>query len=250
MRGWNTAMLVVLFFLRPFLCGAEALTPKQELEHSLTSPDVVEDLKTPNGPSFKILPDGNWQLLGQGSAGYDTSDADEAREAEISAAATAKSNLITFLQQQIDTDEVVTEIFNKTKRTSTMTPAKTVVTEKSKAMADGKASMVDTQKSIEATPAAQGVSIESIKSRAKWMRTSASQVVSGLLTLETRKIPRAGGVGGDVTVVVGVSSKSMALAKSIKLQMDKPLPQDGSGPGGGRGQGENKGDVRRTTSDF
>ena len=54
---------------------------RTELKKAAATPEVQEELESPDGVALELLPVGGWRLYGRGSGTYDFNEADEIRGA-------------------------------------------------------------------------------------------------------------------------------------------------------------------------
>ena len=163
------------------------------LRSNAANPVVAEDLAEPDGVSLALADDGSYQIFARGTGTYDFGDEDDRQEALQEAILKAKANLAKFLNETIASDESVDNFSTK---------AKTLTNDGS------------------VTSAA--VSKEQIKTQTTAIRNSSQAILTGAITLETRRIPGSGD-GGTYHVTIGVSSKTIAAAESIAKRMAQSL---------------------------
>jgi hypothetical protein len=172
------------------------------LRSNAANPVVAEDLAEPDGVSLALAEDGSYQIFARGTGTYDFGDEDDRQEALQEAILKAKANLAKFLNETIASDE---SAGNFSKKAKTLTN-------------DGSV-----------TSAA--VSKEQVKTQTTAIRNSSQAILTGAITLETRRIPGSGD-GGTYQVTVGVSSKTIAAAESIAKRMAQSLANRRPGAGG------------------
>ena len=172
------------------------------LRANAANPVVAEDLAEPDGVSLALADDGSYQIFARGTGTYDFGDEDERQEALQEAILKAKANLAKFLNETIATDASVD---NFSKKAKTLTK--------------------------EGGITSAAVSKEQVKSQTTAIRNSSQAILTGAITLETRRIP-GNGEGGTYQVTVGVSSKTIAAAESIAKQMADSLANRRSTVGG------------------
>lgn len=181
---------------------------KAELQQSAATQTVQKDLDEPDGVSLAIAEDETYQIFARGTGVYDFNDEDDRQEALQEATLKAKANLSKFLSETIATDEGLESLSKK---------AKTLT------------------KSGDVTTAA--VTKESVKTTGLAIRNSSQAILTGAITLETKRIP-GNGDSGTYLVTIGVSSKTVAAAKEIANKMTDSLNErrkvvgDGSNVGG------------------
>jgi hypothetical protein len=203
---------------------------KEALKATAATAAVKEDLATPDGASMRIMPNGGWQIFGQGTAAYDFTDEDEINDAKKEAMLRAKANIAKFLKETITSDEKVQEVTMKSKSLSGK---------------DGE--------TTEST-----VSKESVKVTTTKLTSRAEEVLRGVVVLEVTKTPSSKR-GGTITVQVAVSDKSQAIAGQAKADMAAPATSSGSGsgaggsetaPASGAGTPENKAEKQKSKTDL
>ncbi len=196
---------------------------KADLKNAASTPEVQEELETPDGVSIELLPDGGWRVFGKGTGTYDLNDADEIRQGTKDAELRAKAAISKFMSEKIKSEESVTNISKKTKRLSSG------VGEKS-------------DPSVEVSKTDVQVRLEQLSSRS-------DAILAGVITLETKRSPK--GNGGTISVVLGVSTKSLALAGKVGQAMkDGGKNTPSSGKMGGASGGENKAEVKKAKTEF
>jgi hypothetical protein len=211
----------MMLLIIPMLCGqavAQEVAPdtKEALREAAATPDVVAELKEPDGASFQWTEDGGWRLFAIGTASYDFNDASDIADATQSAMLEAKAHLARFMKERLSTDLV-----------------KNKITEKKRVLATG---------------SGKNVTKEEIETTINTIRNSADALLRGVIVLETNKVPE-GDEGGTVTVKVVVSSKSQAAAERIAREISAPGGAGSTGSGTSP-SGTNKGETRRSKSDY
>jgi hypothetical protein len=138
----------------------------------------------------------SWRLFGIGTGSYDFNDSDDINDATQEAMLKAKAHLSKFMKERITSDEGL-NILTQKKRTLVKNSG-----------GDEKSVKKDDTKTI-----------------AYQIKTSADEILKGVIVLETTKTPSTAG-GGTVVVKVGLSSKSLGLAGRVKrdLQNETPYP--------------------------
>ncbi len=181
---------------------------KAALTENAAATPVQEDLDEPDGVSLAMADDGSYQIFARGTGTYDFDDEDDRQEALQEAQQKAKANLSKFLSEKIATDEGLDSLSKK---------AKTLT------------------KSGDVTTAA--VTKESVKTTGLSIRNSSQAILTGAITLESKRIPGKGD-SGTYQVTVGISSKTIAAAEQIANKMTDSLngrrkvAGDGSNVGG------------------
>ena len=164
-------------------------TDAEALRTNAANPVVQEDLAEPDGVSLALAEDGSYQIFARGTGTYDFGDEDDRQEALQEAILKAKANLAKFLNETIATDSSV-ENFSKKAKTLTK----------------------------EGGITSAAVSKEQVKTQTTAIRNSSQAILTGAITLETRRIPGSDD-GGTYQVTVGVSSKTIAAAEAISRGM-------------------------------
>ena len=202
------------------ICTSAAFAQEEDdqaaLEQGAKSEAVQKDLDEPDGVSLAIdEEDGSYKIFARGTGVYDFDDEDDRQEALQEATLKAKANLSKFLNETIATDEGLESMSKKAKTLS---------------------------KNGDVTT--QAVTKESVKTTGLSIRNSSKTLLTGAITLESKRIP-GNGDGGTYQVTIGVSSKTAAAAKEISNRMTDSLNDrrkvkgDGSniGEGGNNGSG-------------
>ena len=202
-------------FMVAALCGilctpafAQDEVDKEALQQASASQAVQQDLDEPDGVSLAIADDGSYQIFARGTGVYDFDDEDDRQEALQEATQKAKANLSKFLSEKIASDEGLDSLSKKAK---TLTKSGDVTTE--------------------------AVTKESVKTTGLAIRNSSQAILTGAITLETKRIPGKGD-SGTYQVTIGVSSKTVAAAEEIANKMTDSLNNrrkvvgDGSNVGG------------------
>ena len=181
---------------------ADVETDAAALRENAASPVVEEDLAEPDGVSLALAEDGSYQIFARGTGTYDFAEEDDHQEALQEAILKAKANLAKFLSETIATDASV-ENFSKKAKTLTK----------------------------EGGITSTAVSKEQVKTQTTAIRNSSQAILTGAITLETRRIP-GNGDGGAYQVTIGVSSKTIAAAESISKRMAESLAHRHPGAAG------------------
>ncbi len=163
---------------------AQDQAEKAEMIKSTESKDVAKDLDGPDGAAFRLLPNGYWQIFGQGSASYDFDDNDDIQSAFKEAQLKAKASIAKYLSEKLSTNDSLDELVKKTAQQSTGADKK--------------------------------VTRESVKTTVTSIQNSAEEILKGAIVLAQRKVSNSGSEGGTTVVKVGISSKSLAVAGKIK----------------------------------
>jgi len=210
--------------------GQDAAAVKAELQQSVKTPEVQEELDEPDGASIEWREDGGYRIFGRGSAVYDFNDSDDKKDARAEAELDAKAKIVKFLNERITSEEVINKL-----------------TEKRRKQVKGE----DGVETKEATK-------ETVKSTVKSLSSQASAVVKGIVVLESRNVPNTNGdEGGEFRITVGLSSKTEAMAnrvgdalrKSTKNSPSQGLNSSGESSGSSGGA-ENKEWRRKSSTDF
>lgn len=181
---------------------------KAALKQAATSPAVQEDLDEPDGVSIAMADDGTYQIFARGTGVYDFDDPDDRQEALQEATVKAKSNLSKFFNEKISTEE---GIDNLSKKARTLTQNGDVTT--------------------------TAVSKEAVRTTSLAIRNSSASILTGAITLESKRIPGKGD-SGTYQVTIGVSRKTVAAAEAVSNMMTDSLNNrrkvvgDGSNVGG------------------
>ena len=188
--------------------GAVIEAEKAALKQNAANQIVQEDLAEPDGVSLAMADDGTYQIFARGTGTYDFDDEDDRQDALQEATMKAKANLSKFLSETISSAEGLDSLSKKAK---TLTKNGDVTT--------------------------ASVSKEQIKTQATAIQNSSQAILTGAITLESRRIPGAGD-SGTYQVTVGISSKTIAAAEEISNGMTDSLNNrrkvvgDGSNVGG------------------
>lgn len=181
---------------------------KAALKQNAANEVVQEDLAEPDGVSLAMADDGSYQIFARGTGTYDFGDEDDRQDALQEATQKAKANLSKFLSETISSAEGIDSLSKKAK---TLTKNGDVTT--------------------------ASVSKEQIKTQSTAIRNSSQAILTGAITLESRRIPGAGDAG-TYQVTIGISSKTIAAAEEISNRMTDSLNSrrkvngDGSNVGG------------------
>ena len=159
---------------------------KKELKQASESEDVQEELKSPDGVAIEILPDGEWRIFAQGSGAYDFNEADEIREATRDATLRAKAAIAKFLRERIQSEEILDNTSEKLKRMSAKS---------------GEEASIEVAKTT-------------VKSSVERVVAIADEILDGVIVISTEKEPM--GEGGNISVVVGVSSKTKKVSQALR----------------------------------
>lgn len=196
---------------------------KADLKTAASTPAVQEELDTPDGVSIELLPDGGWRVFGKGTGTYDLNDADEIRQGTKDAELRAKALISKFMSEKIKSEESLTNISKKTKILSSGSGEKS-------------------DPSVEVSKSDVQVRLEELSSKS-------DAILAGVFTVETKRLPK--GSGGTISVVLGVSNKSLALAGRVgQAAKDGGKTTPANGKMGGASGGENRAEVKKAKTDF
>ena len=196
---------------------------KADLKTAASTPAVQEELDTPDGVSIELLPDGGWRVFGKGTGTYDLNDADEIRQGTKDAELRAKALISKFMSEKIKSEESLTNISKKTKILSSGSGEKS-------------------DPSVEVSKSDVQVRLEELSSKS-------DAILAGVFTVETKRLPK--GSGGTISVVLGVSNKSLALAARVgQAAKDGGKTTPANGKMGGASGGENRAEVKKAKTDF
>lgn len=149
---------------------------------ALAFPSLAGDLSDqPDGAAIKLLPDGGYQITAIGTGTYDFNDPDDINDARNEAEKKAKAAIVKFLNEDIKTEEGLSEASKKVKTISS-----------------------------NGENAETSVSKTSVKEMMTAIQNSAGALLKGVVVLKAEK--EAAGQGGTYRVQVGVSSKTTQAA--------------------------------------
>jgi len=194
----------------------EADSGKEELKKMAQNESVQEDLQE-DGVSIAFADDGSYKALARGTGTYEWDDPDDRKDAKEEAIFEAKAALAHFLNE-------------------------TLADEKGLEKASKKAKTFTKSGDVSTTAASKEMATSQLRS----MHNSAQQILTGVVTLESRKIP-GNGDGGEIQVTIGVSQATMEAAKAISNAMTdslndrKKVVGDGSNIGEGAATGNGGG---------
>jgi hypothetical protein len=180
---------------------------RKELKEAAGTPNVQQELESPDGVALQLLPNGGFRIFARGSGTYDFNESDEIRGATSDATLRAKAAIARFLRERIHSREVMSNTSSKIKKLNTS----------SGEAAKNEVSKVDVQTRIEE------------------ISSHADEVLSGLVVVSSVKKPV--GSGGEVQVTMGWSSKTRGIAEAMRA--GKPLPSSGVGAAGNVKNGTN-----------
>ena len=173
---------------------------KAELMNTVKKHGVAQDLENaPDGVTIRVLPDGGFQIFAVGTGTYDLDDVDDIADAQKEAVLKAKANLAKFMNESLSTDEKISSMSSKVKKVSSE---------------NGKTSV-----SVEKNSAKQALSS---------IRSSSKALLKGVIVLSSAKIPGKG-TSGTFRVMVGVSSKTLAVANAVTAP-PVPAPAPATAP--------------------
>lgn len=188
---------------------------KANLKRTASDSHVDADLNEPDGVSLAMAEDGSYQIFARGTGIYDFDDEDDRQEAIQEATQKAKAALSKFISEQIASDESLDNLASKVKSLS---------------------------KNGGVT--SESVSKEQVKKTGLAIRNSSQAILTGAITLMSKRIPGRGD-SGTYQVTIGVSSTTIEAAEQISnamtdsLNLRRKVVGDGSnvGPGGATGSG-------------
>lgn len=161
----------------------------------------------PDGVSINMADDGSYKIISIGTGTYDfADDPDDILDAQKEATRNAKAAIAKFFKESLATEESAAEQTSKVKKVNS----------------DGENESV----SVSKTTAKETLSS---------IRSSASALLTGVVVLESEKVPS--GKGGTYRVMVGVSSTTIKAATSVNNGMSDGIaaqkaPGSGSQAGG------------------
>jgi hypothetical protein len=199
---------------------------RKELKEAATSQEVQQELESPDGVAMQLLPDGGFRIYGRGSGTYDFNEADEVRGATQDATLRAKAAIAKFLNERIQSTEVINNTSTKMKKLIA---------------SSGEAPKAEITKN-------------DVQTRIEQISSHADEVMSGLVMISSTKKPI--GNGGEIQVTMGWSSKTRGTAEAIRA--GKPIPGAGSSASQGKGgtnavgtlNGENLPEKKQNKTDF
>lgn len=168
----------------PAMAEAPAATPARTPTVRSNLPEI-DILAIPDGVAVIVPPDGGFFVLSAASAAYDFGDPDDKLQAKRNAEAAAKAELAKFMKEKLSTESALNES-----------------TEMVKSIGDRNG---ETTSSIDKETARQ--TLQTIK-------TSATALLQGVATFADADIPGEGN-GGEMRVLVGVSSKTMSALDQL-----------------------------------
>lgn len=188
----NVLVILAMNGLHASVSSAEE---KAVLKESVSTSAVQEELDSPDGVSIEVLSDGGWRIYGKGTGTYDLNDADEIRQGTKDAELRAKAAISKFLSEKIQSEEAVINLSLKVKNLNSGVGPK--------GESNIQVSKTDAQTRIEV------------------IRSQSSAILAGVITLETKKTPM--GNGGTISVILGVSAKSIALSAQVGKSLKEGL---------------------------
>ena len=173
----TASLAVALLGFAPALQADDKADAKAELLECLKDNDeAVEELLEPDlGCSVEITKTG-FRIYARGAAAYDFSDSEEILDAKKEALLNAKTQLAKFLKETVSSDEYVSKIADKMRKSK---------------LVDGNESLAVTKKEC--------------KRRAEVMRNSADAIVKGFVVLSSRHNKDT----KTISYVGGVSDKTL-----------------------------------------
>ena len=188
--------------------GANPEAAKAELKKMAENESVKEVLEE-DGVSISFAEDGSYRAIARGTGTYDFDDPDDRKAAKEEAILEAKSALAHYLSETLASEKGLDKAIKTAK---TLTKNGEVSTE--------------------------AVSQENVKTKLTSIRNDAKAILTGVVTLESRKIPGKGD-GGEIQVTIGTSPATVAAAKAVSNMMTDSLNDrrkvkgDGSNVGDG-----------------
>lgn len=157
---------------------------------------AVDLLAVPDGVAVLLPPEGGFLVLSAATAAYDFGDPDDTIQAKNNAEALAKAELAKFMKEKLATESSLDESAGMVKRMS--------------AKDGGESSTIDKN---------------AARKTLQTIRTSADALLQGVATYADANIPGQG-KGGEMRVLVGVSSKTMDALDQLKNAwgMSRPAP--------------------------
>ena len=158
---------------------------------------AVDLLAVPDGVAVLLPPEGGFLVLSAATAAYDFDDPDDTIQAKNNAEALAKAELAKFMKEKLATESSLDESAGMVKRMS--------------AKDGGESSTIDKN---------------AARKTLQTIRTSADALLQGVATYADANIPGQG-KGGEMRVLVGVSSKTMDALDQLKNAwgMSRPAPR-------------------------
>ena len=196
-----------------------------DLQKTASAPEVQKEFDQPDGAAIFMKPDGSFQILARGSGTYDFDDVDDINDARKEGTLKAKAALAKFMKEKLSTEEAFASASKKVKSITS----------------DGQTQSANVTK-------------ESVKTNAEIIRSSASALLKGVITLKEQKIPRKGSAG-EIQVTVGVSSKTLQAVGKLVNALDATPEQGQTASVRGNGgsaidASSNKAETRNAVTDF
>ena len=148
----------------------------------------------PDGVSIQIS-EGGYQIISVGTGTYDFNDTDDIREAKQDAEKRAKAAIVKFLKEDISTNESLEETSKKVK-------------------------VFSSENGVQSS----NVSKESVKNTMEAIRGSAAGLLTGVVVLQSAKVP-GNGNAGEYRVMVGTSSKTREASQQLDNAIAATLNQ-------------------------
>lgn len=190
---------IIIFSLLLSFVAVFAQNTKQELLKTVKNQGIAQDLENaPDGVTMRLTPNGGFQIFAVGTGTYDFDDVDDVQDAQKEATLKAKANLAKFMNESISTDEKIESMSKKVKSISSQ---------------DGKNST--------------SVNKVSAKSALTSIKSSSAALLKGVIVLSSAKVPGRG-TSGTYKVMVGVSSKTLAVVGKLVTGIEQAGPQTAS----------------------
>jgi hypothetical protein len=195
--GVQMSHLRLPFFLAAVLFASlasraeEPVDDKKELQQRAAAKDIAAELEEPSGATIEIPPEGGFRIYGIGRGTYDFDDADDIEQARQEAVLLAKANIAKFMSETVTSEDVLAKLSIKMKKIS----------------GSGKEQAASAEKT-------------DLKTTATLVRSSAKELLKGVIVLESSQKPNPSGTGGIITVKVGVSDKTVKVAGQGRAAID------------------------------
>lgn len=180
----------ILLAVTPFVLGADPdqtgslSAQSQGLADAAKTSAVAQDLAEPDGVALDFSDPDNWKIFATGSGGFQFNDTESRQDAAEEATLNAKAAVARFVKERVMVDEqrdkLTEEQVNKAKGK------------------DGESSTASQKR---------------IKSKLLTIKNSADEILSGLISLETKV--DWNGDSGEVRVKLGQSEKTIAAVKKF-----------------------------------
>lgn len=201
------------------VCFANFLLAETPLKETVASDEVVAVLE-PDGVAIKQFDDGTFQIFARGTGVYDFNDPEDVLDARNEAILKAKANLAKFMEETLSTEEGFSKASKKT-----------------------------SNKSKNGEEESSSISKETVTMSSTIIKTQASALLKGVITLKEEKIP-SGNSSGTVQVTVGVSSKTLSVASALKSKIENPQETQKQETNNAKASLPNEYEVRKANTDF